>query len=145
MGQNCLYLGIVTAYRALQKRPVNFKCQVFLILSELSNPELCKFCVLPGLKACFEIRILDFFRKCYTIDTQWDVYVPQISTCCPQGTARLLLFSLHEHPYKHSMFRWHILVSHFHGCCRYRRKNPMWQNAAACIWTSPTATVNKDQ
>lgn len=68
MGQNHLSLGIVTAYIALQKCPVNSKCQVFLILSELSNPELCKFCVLPGLKACFKIIILDFFRKCYTID-----------------------------------------------------------------------------
>lgn len=35
-------------------------CQVFLILSELSNPEFCKFYVLPGIKACFQIRILDF-------------------------------------------------------------------------------------
>lgn len=61
MGQNRFSLGIVIAYIALQKCPVNSKCQVFLILSELSNPELCKFCVLPGIKACFQIRILDIF------------------------------------------------------------------------------------
>lgn len=63
MGQNRLSLGIVTAYIALQKCPVNSKCQVFLILSELSNPELCKFRVLSGLKACFKIKILDFFSE----------------------------------------------------------------------------------
>lgn len=96
MGQNRLSVGIVIAYIALQKCPVNSKCQVFLILSELSNPELCKFRVLSGLKACFKIKILDFFRKCYTIDvhpmyTMGWVCSPK-STCCPQGTARLLLF-----------------------------------------------------
>lgn len=80
--------------------------------------------------------------------TQWDGYVPPKSTCCPQGTARLLLF-FH---FMNTLINILCLVSLFYfpifrsaDCCRYRRKNPMWQNAAACIWTSPTATVNKDQ